>query len=69
MVESADSIVVKLFDKTHRSARLVGADPHTDIAVLQVEEPNLVRAVIVQYPVEQGDIVFVLVRRSSSSFP
>lgn len=41
VVESASEIRVSLADKRELKAKLVGADPRTDIAVLKVEEKNL----------------------------
>lgn len=58
VVEGADIIEVKFFDRTPRRAILVGADPQTDIAVLRVEGVNLYPAKRAMSPSEQGDIVF-----------
>jgi serine protease DegQ len=41
VVEGADDIVVTLTDRRTLDAKLVGSDPGTDIAVLQVEAENL----------------------------
>jgi len=41
VVESASQIRVSLADKRELKAKIVGADPRTDIAVLKVEEKNL----------------------------
>jgi Do/DeqQ family serine protease len=42
VIENADEIVVTLKDKRQLEARLIGTDPGTDIAVLQIEAPDLV---------------------------
>jgi Do/DeqQ family serine protease len=42
VIENADEIVVTLKDKRQIEAKLVGTDPGTDIAVLQIEARNLV---------------------------
>ncbi|MFT4173139.1 MAG: Do family serine endopeptidase [Rhodocyclaceae bacterium] len=41
VVEDADEILVRLFDKRELSARVVGTDKRTDIALLKVEANNL----------------------------
>jgi serine protease Do len=41
VVEGADLISVRLYDKRTLSARLVGRDPFTDVALLKVEAENL----------------------------
>ena len=41
VVAQADQITVSLKDGRHFTAKLVGADPDADIAVLKVEAPNL----------------------------
>ncbi len=41
VVKNADKIFVTLKDKRRLKAKLVGSDPETDIAVLQVEKDNL----------------------------
>jgi serine protease Do len=44
VVENADSISVQFFDGSVREARIVGADPSTDLAVLQTEVPDSIPA-------------------------
>ncbi len=41
VVESADTIYVKLLDKRTIPAKVIGTDPKTDIAVLKIEEKGL----------------------------
>lgn len=41
VVEAADAIEVLLFDGQRAGAKFIGADPDTDLAVLQIELPNI----------------------------
>lgn len=41
VVEGADEIVVRLSDRSELTARLVGADPRTDVALLKVDGDDL----------------------------
>lgn len=41
VVADADKVTVQLFDKREFTARVVGADPATDIAILRIEARNL----------------------------
>lgn len=41
VVENAREITVTLFDEREFSAKLVGSDPRTDVAVIQIEAPSL----------------------------
>jgi serine protease DegQ len=41
VIEQADEIKITLFDKRSFKARLVGADPKTDVAVVKVDAKNL----------------------------
>jgi serine protease Do len=41
VIEDVDSIYVRTFDGERYSAKLLGADPKTDIAVLQIDAKNL----------------------------
>jgi serine protease Do len=58
VVKDADEITVKFFDKSTRKATVVGTDPQTDIAVLEVETDHLHPAELANEPVEQGEMVF-----------
>ncbi|MFG0329414.1 MAG: trypsin-like peptidase domain-containing protein [Phycisphaerales bacterium] len=60
VVRDAGAIEVRLHDGTHRAAELIGADPRTDIAVIQTRNPPpLVPAVRATGQIlEQGDLVF-----------
>ncbi len=42
VIEGMDEIEVKLSDGRRRAARLIGTDPDTDIAVLKIEDKNVV---------------------------
>jgi S1-C subfamily serine protease len=44
VVHNAESIMVTLLDGRSVSGRLIGADPHTDLAVIQIWAPPLVQA-------------------------
>jgi len=48
VVDGADSIVVKLSDRTEKTAKVIGIDKATDVALLKVDAKNLV-------PVKLGD--------------
>src|SRR5262249_38087433 len=39
--EGADTVIVKLSDKTEKRARVIGADKATDVAVLKIDAKNL----------------------------
>jgi serine protease Do len=41
VVDKADSIYVRTFDGTQRSARIIGSDPKTDIAVIKIDTDKL----------------------------
>jgi serine protease Do len=58
VVRGAESITVRFSDGSERTAKLVAADPKTDVAVLKVEGGRLHPAALAEEPVEQGDIVF-----------
>ena len=57
VVRGADQITVKFWDKSTRSAQIVGRDPKTDIAVLTVEG-DLHPVKIADKSVQRGEIVF-----------
>jgi len=57
VVRNASIITVKLYDQREVKAKVVGTDPQTDIAVLQVDASDLRPARIARDPVEQGDFV------------
>ncbi|MCE9591339.1 MAG: trypsin-like peptidase domain-containing protein [Planctomycetes bacterium] len=58
VIAEADVITVRFHDGGERQAKLVGSDPKTDIAVIQIDDGDLHPATIAKEPVEQGDIVF-----------
>ena len=58
VVEGADQVLVKFYDKSERIAQVVGTDPQTDVAVLKVDNGSLHPAKLAGEPVEQGDLVF-----------
>lgn len=61
VIEGADSLLVKLPDDRELAARLVGADPKTDVAVIKVEGTGLPFAVLGDSDkLRVGDIVFAL---------
>ncbi len=61
VIQSADQIEVMLNDGRSVSARLVGADPETDLAVLAVQLPDLPAITIGQsQAVRVGDVVLAI---------
>lgn len=46
VVEQADKITVRLLDKRHFTAKVVGADPKTDVALLKIEADDLPHVVM-----------------------
>ena len=61
VIEGADSLLVKLPDDRELPARLVGADPKTDVAVIKVEGTGLPFAVLGDSDkLRVGDVVFAL---------
>ena len=58
VIEDADVISVRFQDGTKRDAKVIGTDPKTDIAVIQVDPGHVHPATIADEVVEQGDIVF-----------
>jgi len=61
VIEGADALLVKLPDDREMAARLVGADPKTDVAVIKVEGTGLPFAVLGDSDkLRVGDIVFAL---------
>ena len=46
VVEGADEIIVKLTDKREFAARLIGADPRTDVALLKIDASGLPRVTL-----------------------
>ncbi len=61
VVDGADKVKVVLQDKRELTARVVGADPNTDVAVLKVDASNLpVAALGDSDPLQVGDWVVAL---------
>jgi Do/DeqQ family serine protease len=61
VIEKADEIVVTLKDNRQLKAKLVGTDPDTDIAILQVEAKNLTALEIGDSDkLEVGDFVIAI---------
>ncbi len=61
VIEGADELLVKLPDDRELAARLVGADPKTDVAVIKVEGVALPHAVLGDSDsLRVGDVVFAL---------
>ena len=58
VIDGADVITVRFSDESERTAKVVGVDPKTDVAVLKVEGGDLHPAGRAKAPVEQGEIVF-----------
>jgi serine protease Do len=46
VVEGAEKVTVRLFDRREFDAKVVGADPLTDVAVVRIEAPRLVAAAL-----------------------
>jgi serine protease Do len=60
VISKADVITLRFYDKTEAEAEVVGSDPQTDIAVLQVDKAGLKPARLANGTVEQGDIVMAI---------
>jgi serine protease Do len=61
VVDHATSVTVTLHDKREMKARVVGADPRTDIAVLKIEGSNFPYAILGDSSkVEVGDILLAM---------
>lgn len=61
VIEGADELLVKLPDDRELAARLIGADPKTDVAVIKVEGAGLPFAVLGDSDaLRVGDVVFAL---------
>ncbi len=61
VVEGADALLVKLPDERELPARLIGADPKTDVAVIKVEGKDLPHTIIGDSDkLRVGDVVFAL---------
>ncbi|MCP1631905.1 Do/DeqQ family serine protease [Kerstersia gyiorum] len=61
VVRAADSIEVALHDGRRFKARLIGADPETDLAVLKIDGKNLPYFESIQrQPLEVGEIVLAI---------
>ncbi len=61
VVEGADSLLVKLPDERELPARLIGADPKTDVAVIKVEGKDLPHTILGDSDkLRVGDVVFAL---------
>jgi len=58
VVKDADEIDVRFYDKSTKTAKVIGVDPNTDIAVLKVEADNLHPAKLAERSPEQGELVF-----------
>ena len=46
VVEGADKVTVRLFDRREFEAKVVGSDPLTDVAVVQIDAPRLTPAAL-----------------------
>lgn len=61
VVQQADTILVALADGRETEAKLVGRDPATDLALLQIKLPDLPVIEINQHgPVQVGDVVLAI---------
>ena len=61
VVEGADELKVSLPDEREFTAKVIGADPKTDIAVIKVETDNLPTAVLADSDkLRVGDVVFAV---------
>lgn len=58
VVEEADEIIVKFANGSEYKATVIGRDPKSDVAVIQIDNGDLHPANIAEQPVRQGDIVF-----------
>lgn len=61
VIEAADAIEVALSDGRQTRAKLVGADPESDLAVLKIDLPNLaVMAFNGEHQIRIGDVVLAI---------
>lgn len=61
VVEEADELKVLLNDEREFTAKLIGSDPKTDVAVIKIDAPNLPAATLADSSkLRVGDIVFAI---------
>ena len=60
VVNRNGQMVVTLQDKSYYTAKIIGTDKDSDVAVLQVKAPNLRAIKISNNPVKVGDIVYAI---------
>jgi Do/DeqQ family serine protease len=60
VVAQADAVVVALQDGRETKARLIGADPGTDLALLRIDLDNLPTVALRDVPMQVGDVVLAI---------
>ncbi|MCC2639528.1 MAG: hypothetical protein K0Q68_3247, partial [Moraxellaceae bacterium] len=60
VVAQADAVIVALQDGRETKAKLIGADPGTDLALLRIDLENLPTVALRDAPMQVGDVVLAI---------